>query len=930
MTEAQALAIARQTRLPPGGRSGLRTRLGWSVATLVVAALLIGLTWANTLRALRTQRHAAIDHALSRLTGDATLVAAAFRHRLAEAQGLLSLLALDADRAGPGFDLRAAVAAAPLLLPAGGRVALIGASGQVRQASDPALVGRTLPPLPRSVRLRLRHRLGTGRRLVLDVPLRALMAPMVVANLPPGSVLALIDTGNGRVRFRLPEAAGDLPRPGAWVLGTPPAGLFRPAPGRAPVLLARAAIPGHPLAIAILRDQRPALAPSTDAARGNRRLAIAISALICLAALVVLGEIEAMLRRERRMIRDRATLAEANAALARAKTQADAKTAQLEGLLAGLPVGVIMMDAGLRLVACNPQVAALAGLPPALLRPGATIEAMLRAQAEAGEFGPEAGEAEIARRLAIYHAGRAYGRFERRRPDGRWVEIRREPLPGGGFVALFTDITGRRRADQALAEARAAAEAANDAKSRFVAMVSHEIRTPLQALLTGLDLLADTGPEDAPVLAGMREAGTSLRRLLADILDVSRFEAGRLILSPVGVDPRAPLGQALAMLAPGAGERGIRLIFIPDPELPARIEADPERLCQVVANLLSNAVKFADPGIVRLTAAGAGDRLRIAVTDPGPTIPPERRAQLFQPFAGTGEPGAEGSGLGLAICRELVTAMGGEIGHDVAPGVAPGGTGNVFWFTLPLAPAAAPVLPAKAGLRVLLAEDVAASRLVTATMLRREGCHVTEAADGAAAARAAAAERFDVVLMDLDLPVLDGMAATRRIRALPGPAGTVPVIALSGHVGAEEQAAAVAAGVDEILAKPTARAVLLAALARHAGRPEPGAVLSEARLRELRETLTPTALARAAEDCLAELVSRLAALRAALAADDAAAVAAALHAMAGLAGGYGLAEFERTVRAAMAAQRAGGAPDPEQLEAALDRAGREMRAWAAG
>ena len=925
MTEAQALAIARQTRLPLGGRSGLRARLGWSVATLVVAALLIGLTWANTLRALRTERRVAIDHALSRLTGEATLAAAAFRHRLIEAEGLLTLLALDADRAGPGFDLRAAVAAAaPLLPPAGGRVALIGASGRVRQASDPALVGRKLTPLPRSVRLR--HRLGAGRQLVLDVPLRALMAPLVVANLPAGSVLALIDTSNGRVRFRIPAAAGDLPRPGAWVLGTSSAGLFRPAPGLAPVLLARAAIPGHPLAIAILRDQRPALAPITTAAWGNRRLAIAISALIFLAALVVLGEIEAMLRRERRMTRDRATLAEANAALARAKTQADAKTAQLEGLLAGLPVGVIMMDAGLRMVACNPQVAALAGLPPPLLRPGTTIEAMLRAQAEAGEFGPEAGEGEIARRIALYHAGRAYGRFERRRPDGRWVEIRRERLPDGGFVALFTDISDRRRADQALAEARAAAEAANDAKSRFVAMVSHEIRTPLQALLTGLDLLADTGPADAPVRAGMREAGTSLRRLLADILDVSRFEAGRLILSPVGVDPRVPLGQALAMLAPGATERGIRLVFTPDPALPARIEADPERLCQVVGNLLSNAVKFADPGVVRLTTAGAGDRLRIVVTDPGPTIPPERRAQLFQPFAGTGEPGAEGTGLGLAICRELVTAMGGEIGHDVAPG----GAGNVFWFTLPLAPVAAPGLPQDAGLRILLAEDVAASRLVTATMLRREGCAVTEAGDGATAARAAAAEQFDVVLMDLDLPVLDGMAATRRIRALPGPAGTVPVIALSGHIGAEEQAAALAAGVDEILAKPAARAVLLAALARHAGRTKPGAVLSEARLRELRETLTPAALARAAEDCLAELAARLAGLRAALAAGDAAAAAAALHAMAGLAGGYGLAEFERAARAAMAALRAGGVTDPERLEAALERAGREIRAWAAG
>ena len=550
MTEAQALAIARQTGPLLRRWGGLRARLGWSAATLVVAALLIGLTWVNTLRAIRAERRAAIDHALSGLTGDTTLAAAAFHHRLIEAEGLLALLALDADRAGPGFDLRAAVAAAPLLLPRGGRVVLIGASGRVRQASDKALIGRQPPPPGRSIRLR--RAVGANRWLVLDVPLRALMAPLVVANLPPGSVLALIDTRDGRIRFRIAAASGEPPRPGAWVLGTPPGGLFRPAPGAPRVLLARAAIHDRPLAVAILRSRRPALAPIADAARGTSHLALAITALIGLAALVVLGEIEAMLRRERRMTRDRATLAEANAALARAKTEADAKTAQLEGLLAGLPVGVLMMDAGHRLVAWNPRVAALAGLPPALLRPGTTIEAMLRAQAEAGEFGADADEAEIARRIALHHAGRAYGRFERRRPDGRWIEVRREPLPGGGFVALFGDITDRRRADQALAEARAAAEAANDAKSRFVAMVSHEIRTPLQVLLTGLDLLADTGPADAPVRAGMREAGTSLRRLLGDILDVSRFEAGRLALRPVGVDPRLPLGQALAMLAPGA------------------------------------------------------------------------------------------------------------------------------------------------------------------------------------------------------------------------------------------------------------------------------------------------------------------------------------------------------------------------------------------
>ncbi|MGC8477313.1 MAG: PAS-domain containing protein, partial [Acetobacteraceae bacterium] len=400
MTEAQALAIARQPRPPNGGRGWLRARLGWSAATLALAGLLIGLTWTNTLRALHTEHRAAVAHALSGLAADTTLAAAGFHHRLIEAKGLLALLAAEADRAGPAFDLRAAIGAAPLRLPGGCETALLGPRGQVRQATNPALIGQA--PTPPGQAIRLQRRVGAAGRLLLDAPMRALMAPLVVANLAPGSVLALIGTAHGRVRFQIRAGSGPFPRPGAWVLGTPPSGVFRPAPGTARVLLARASIPGRPLAIAILRDRRQALAPIADAARGTIRLAIAISALIALAALVVLGEIEAMLRRERRMSRDRAVLAEANAALAAAMAQAAAKTAQLEGLLAGLPVGVIMMDADHRLVAWNPRVAALAGLPPELLRPGTAIETMLRAQAEAGEFGADPGEAEIARRIALH------------------------------------------------------------------------------------------------------------------------------------------------------------------------------------------------------------------------------------------------------------------------------------------------------------------------------------------------------------------------------------------------------------------------------------------------------------------------------------------------------------------------------------------------
>ncbi len=984
MTEAQALAIARQTGPASAGQGTARLRLVWGAATLTVAGLLILLTWANTLRGIRVERQAASDHALASLAADAHIAAVAFTHREGEAAVLLSLLALQASGDPAGFSLPTAVAAAGLALPPGSELVLRDATGTVRQtmrAARPARIvsaGEILtlrrklaaPPLavPTGAAGSPTVPFGPGGTLSLRIPLQSLLAPLVVARLPADATLALIGTKDARVRIAL-SARRPGPRPGGWLLGPGPSaiGVTRPAPGAPRVLFARYQVPGHALALVILRPRAAALAPVRATTAGTSRLAIAITVLIALAMLVVLGEIEAMIRRERRLARDGTILAEANAALARAKRDADAKTAQLEGLLAGLPVGVLMMDAAQQLVAWNPQVAALSGLPAGLLRVGTTLEEMLRAQAEVGEFGSVAIEAEVAYRLALVAGAEADGCFQRPRPGGGWVEIRRAPLPGGGFVTMFTDITERRRADLALAEARATADAANAAKSRFVAMVSHEIRTPLQALLSGLELLADAplDPTGRRLLAGMRQSGVALLRLLGDVLDVSRIEAGRLALHAVPIDPRAPLEQAIAMLAPAAAERGIRLSLTAAADVPDLILADPERLGQIVANLLSNAIKFSRPGTVGVTIArGPAALLRIAVTDPGPAIAPDRRAQLFQRFAGAGtgagSGAGSGAGLGLSICHDLVTAMGGEIGYAADPA-----GGNAFWFTLPLVTAAPdqdprPGATARRKLRVLLAEDVAISRLVTATMLRREGHAVTEAADGAAAAAAAARALFDVVLMDLDLPIMDGLTAARRIRALPGAAGTVPILALSGHVGAEEQGAARAAGMNEVIAKPAGREALLAALARHAApAPDPGSdpepdptddILSIARLTELRETLAPEALARVTEECIDELTTRLALLRAALAAGDATAAGAAAHAMAGLAGGYGMVAFERAARAAMAALRAGrivgpvanpaGHPvgDPGSdpagdpaladgaLEVALAQAAREIRA----
>ncbi|MDE2006806.1 MAG: PAS-domain containing protein [Rhodospirillales bacterium] len=979
-TERQGLVITRH------GLSGDIEALGrtraiglWVAATLAVAIVLAALTWTSALNAIRAERRTAEDHALATLSVGATLAAVAYDHRLREAGTQLAMIAQAGIAQAGGGDPATLSLTPPRgsLLPrvAGSRLFLLDGAGTVLRSTDPGGAGRKLPaPLARAVHRALAEAghpalVGSGldTRVVLaqalrspaapailamTVPLHAILAPLLMPSLAPRSAVLLVTTADwrmraaiGRIDTALPEVLGGTaiasatPGPGGSA-----AGIARLVPGGQRVLFARRPMPGQDFAIVIVRTRAAALESVRATTAGTRRFAVAITALIALATLVALGELAAMLRRERRLARDRATLA-------RAKQEADAKTAQLEGLLAGLPDGVLMMDGALRLVAWNAQLADLAGLPAALLRPGTTLEAMLRAQAEAGEFGPIDVAAEVAHRLAVYQRGGSFGRSERLRPDGREIEIRRVPLPDGGFVGMFSDITERKRAERALTEARAAAEAATLAKSRFVAMVSHEIGTPLQALLNGIGLLADAplDPVLKRLLGEMRQTGVSLLRLLGDILDVSRMEAGRLALRPERCDPCRKLEQVRAMLAPQAAARGIRTVLDCAPDVPRRILADPERVGQVATNLLSNAIKFSRPGTVTVSVARvAGPAIRIAVADPGPVIPPVERERRFQPFAARagGRPDAAGVGLGLAICRDLVALMGGEIGY------APAAEGNLFWFTLPLAPGAegttraeAPAERARARLaargrrlRVLLAEDVAVSRLVTATMLRREGHSVIAVADGRGAVQAAAHHDFDLILMDLDLPGLDGQAAARAIRALPGAAGQPPILALSGQAGANERRACRDAGMQELLAKPASRDLLLDALARHAGldaparaaAPEQDSVggagnLSALRLAELRETLAPEALARVTEECLDELSRRLGLLALASERRDGAASLAEAHAMAGLAGGYGLIALEREARLAMRAVREGRWDDPA-LDAA--RLGRELAASA--
>jgi CheY-like chemotaxis protein/HPt (histidine-containing phosphotransfer) domain-containing protein/anti-sigma regulatory factor (Ser/Thr protein kinase) len=358
---------------------------------------------------------------------------------------------------------------------------------------------------------------------------------------------------------------------------------------------------------------------------------------------------------------------------------------------------------------------------------------------------------------------------------------------------------------------------------------------------------------------------------------------------------------------------------------PERLLADPVRIRQILMNLMSNAVKFAAPGRILLTAGVEQDTpsmLRLTIRDPGPAIDPAGRDRLFQPFVQLGDAASgddRGTGLGLAICQTLAGLLGGEIGYEPTDD-----GGNAFWvrlaFDLPTGPTAPrPIYPRS---RVLLVEDIGANQLVIATMLRRDGHMVDIVGSGSAAIRAVQRQPYDLVLMDVSMPGMSGIEATRQIRALRGPAGRVPICALTGNDSPEDRARCAAAGMNDVLAKPVELDALIVVLGRLVWRnwpsrpaysaPEPTVdhrarpLLMPARLSELRANLPPATLADLVEQSIAELTERLALLRQALAGGDAPTIAAEAHAMAGLAASFAMAALEFQLHAIVKAVRDGG------------------------
>ncbi len=541
--------------------------------------------------------------------------------------------------------------------------------------------------------------------------------------------------------------------------------------------------------------------------------------------------------------------AEAEERLRAMQARSDFTSAASAAILAQLAEGVIVTDAAGRITLVNVAAAAIHGVSRLDVEPDAYSETYHLFTEEGEPYPPL--DLPLAR--AVRGETVREARWRIRRPDGAEVIAvgNAQPLRGQdggqiGAVLTVRDDTARIAAEEGLRtlngtlaqrvaertrEAEAArelAEAGSRAKSEFLASMSHEIRTPLNGIIGYADLLLEDGGVTGRIRQygeRIRSAGAALLTVVNDVLDVSKIEAGQVQIASRPFALSLLIDNTLSIVRGFAESKGLALAVTSDPAAPAWVRGDEDRLRQVLLNLLNNAIKFTPSGRVDLAVSLSGTRgdtvdLDFRVSDTGIGIPADKQDRLFRRFSqvdGSYRRAHDGTGLGLSICKSLVELMGGAIGVESAEG-----RGASFSFTVSLPRAEAPAQAQRAvgesrariSRRLLLAEDVPLNQDLARAILESEGHVVDVVPDGAAAVRAVETNPYDVVLMDVQMPVMDGVSATRAIRALDGPKARIPIIALTANVLPQQVAEFRAAGMGGHVGKPFARAELLDAIDR--------------------------------------------------------------------------------------------------------------------
>ncbi|MBS0643598.1 MAG: PAS-domain containing protein [Proteobacteria bacterium] len=968
---------------------------------LAVTACLIALLWVGMLQAIDAQRAQVRARVEAVLAGQAAAAAAQIERQIISIDQALRQIAAAWLTDPRGFDIGAQRAQAVALNGLAQDVLLIDAAGVVQQSTLSEAIGRsvtgqsyfaafatsgrtdtlflgpaTISPLLRQWHMnaaRPIYRADRSLAGVIDTDYRISAITRVLSQpaLGAGGLAMLIGLNDGKMRGAVGAPPGDpdlsLADTALFAeLKQQPAGVWL---GRSPVdavprIHAFHRLANRDLAVAVAMDEQEAYAPVQTLQGVALLAALGGTVLLLLLAWLLAGRIRLAARSAARERQNQEDLAVATAQAEAYKAADAARGEHLDAVLANTIEGICIIDSRMCVAHWSSRYPELAGIPPERMRIGLPLEEMLRAQLAHGETDPaDDPEAEIARRMARLRSG-TYTTTRRQRQNGRVVEIQRRMLPDGGFVTFYIDITEKVRSEETLSELRALLGAARGASAWFSAAVLRD----LQSVLAILGSAARAGTDNASLV---QRADLTLRTVNADIDEIASISAGamnihrRLFSLPALIDDvvtscgRSLVGTEIVLLAPVSGA------------LPPDLYTDPDRLRQLLTSLIELACFGSSGRTVTLEVQPplpGFDGLALMIRASRHPLDPAQLSpflQGLQAALSAPAPGIPALNLRTVICGEVAARLDASIACEAwrspdgekglslslrlpAQVLPAGGSGQAIPAIGDLEAVRELPWPRLPRTRVLLADDIPAAQVVTATLLRRAGHLVDIAANGAEAIEAVQSRPYDLVFMDMMMPGMGGTAATAAIRALPEPARSVPVVALTADMVAAGDGDAKQAGFDGVLVKPVTLNALLQALgayvwyrfpkpeerpgtARAAGdTPPPPPVLAADRLLELRTNLPPETFVQLIEECLVDLDAKMPALRRAISSGALGAVTAHAHAMVGMAAGYGMAALEASLRSALAAARAGdraalGQAMITQIEADLATTTRALR-----